>query len=147
MNAVRMRAHGCAGASLLEVLVAVSLLAVSVLGVAAAQLAALRDADAQARRMHAAWVAASIVEAMRAPERVSFVLTRSHAYAAAALRGASLSIVDEAADVSAVAVRWTPAPSALDYEQLHGRGGGACAATEGNAPTSCVALPFASRER
>lgn len=142
MSAIRVSRRGCAGASLLEVLVAVSLLAVSLLGVAAAQIAALRDANAQTNRVRASWVAASIAEAMQAPEWASFVLTRSRAYAAAALPGARISIVDEADDVGAVAVRWTSAPSML--EQWRPSAGGACAVADGRAPANCIALPFAS---
>jgi type IV pilus assembly protein PilV len=128
---------------LLEVLVAVSLLAVSLLGVAAAQLAAVRDADAQAHRVQASWAAASLAEAMQAPDLAAFVLARSRAHAGAALPGARIAIVDETARVSAVAVGWTLTPSALARPQPPG---GACAHAHDNAPTPCVALPFASRQ-
>ena len=145
MKPVRMHPHAFAGSSLLEVLVSISLVAVCLLGVAAAQLAALRDADAQTNRARASWLAVSIVEAMRVPELSSLVLARSRADAAAALPGARISFVDEAGGLSAVAVRWALAPSLSGPRPS--ASAGACPSTEGQGTTECLALPFASAER
>ena len=142
---LRIGARRCAGASLLEVLIAVALLAVSLLGVAAMQLAALGDERAQTNRARASWMAASMAEAMRLPERSSLVLAALRGYASVELPDAHISIVDDTAAVGAVAVRWASARSKLQQPQS---AGDACSLTDGVGlgAAGCIALPFASGE-
>ncbi|MGG1946332.1 hypothetical protein AB1286_16175 [Trinickia sp. NRRL B-1857] len=141
MNAIRRYTHGSTGASLLEVLVALSLLAVSLLGVAAAQLAALRDVDAQMRYAHATWLTASIAEGMRLPEGSSTLFEYSRAQAAQALKGGQVDIIDEARDVRAIVVHWREGAS---QERLPTAG--PCAKGGEQASTRCVAFPFVGDE-
>jgi Tfp pilus assembly protein PilV len=137
MNAIRRYARGSAGASLLEVLVALSLLAVCLLGVAAAQLAALRDVGAQMRREHAMWLSASIAEGMRLPEGPSILFAYSRAQAAAVLRGGQVDIIDEAHGVSAIVVHWLEGSSPI---------GASCPQGDGQALSRCIAFPFVGDE-
>lgn len=145
MNAARsnlVRAHRCAGASLLEVLVAVSLLGVSLLGLAAVQVAALRDTDALAMREQAFWMAASVAEAMRVPELAAPVLARLRVSSPAALPGARISLADETSDVGAAIVHWARAPG--ERERAQSPDAGPCLAAQAGEPVRCIALPFAS---
>lgn len=131
------------GSSLLEVLVALSLLATSMLGAAAVQLAALRGADEQARREHASWIAASVAEGMRSPQAASTMFERSQGRAENLLPGARVSIVAEhAPGVGMVAMQWPRKAGAFGEEQAPGRN--ACPFAERIAPAHCIALPFAS---
>lgn len=145
MNAARvnpLRVRRCAGASLPEVLVAVSLLGVSLLGLAAVQLAALRDTDTLAMRQQAFWIAASVAEAMRAPESAVPVLARLRASGAAALPGARLSLTDETGDVGAAIVHWARSPG--EPERAQSPDAEPCLAAPASEPVRCIALPFAS---
>ncbi|WP_206951311.1 type IV pilus modification PilV family protein [Trinickia acidisoli] len=153
MIAVGQQASACEGSSLLEVLIALALLATSILGAAVAQLGALRDADVQTHREQAAWAAVSIAEAMRLPEVSSHVLTRSRAHAAAALPGARVSVVGEmgemggvggAGDVGAVVVHWAQAPGALELARASGGDPCIVAGAGAGAHAHCIALPFAN---
>jgi Tfp pilus assembly protein PilV len=143
MKIVRIGARRCAGASLLEVLVAVALLAVSLLGVAAMQLSALGDAQVQTHRARASWMAASMAEAMALPELSSLVLARLRRYASVELPAAHISIVDDTAGVGAVTVRWASARNTLQQRQSAGDG---CSLADGLGAADCIALPFASGE-
>lgn len=135
----------CEGASLLEVLVALSLLAVSLVGLAATQLAAQRDADAQARHERAAWMTVSIAEAMRVPSRPSAVLARARALASAALPGAGVSIVDDTMGLRAVVVHWERGAAGA-FAQGRLSDADPCIRTQAHTPANCVALPFARDE-
>jgi hypothetical protein len=131
------------GSSLLEVLVALSLLATSMLGAAAVQLAALRGADEQARREHASWIAASVAEGMRSPQAASTMFERSQGRAESLLPGARMSIVAEhAPGVGMVAMQWPRGTGAFGEEQAPGHN--ACPFAERIARAHCIALPFAS---
>jgi hypothetical protein len=133
------------GSSLLEVLVALSLLATSMLGAAAVQLAALRGADEQARREHASWIAASVAEGMRSPEAASTMFERSQSRAESLLPGARMSIVAEhAPGVGMVAMQWPRGAGAFGEEQALGYNG--CPVAERIAPAHCIALPFATHQ-
>ena len=67
MNPVRIRIKPSCGASLIEVLLAVVLTAVTALGLIASQLWIAREARAAALRDHAVLAADAIAEALRAP--------------------------------------------------------------------------------
>ena len=145
MNAARVnlvRVHRCAGASLLEVLVAVSLLGVSLLGLAAVQLAALRDTDVLAMREQAFWTAASVAEAMRVPESAVPVLARLRVWGTAALPGARISLADETGDVGAAIVHWARSPG--ESERAQSPDAEPCRAAPASEPVRCIALSFAS---
>lgn len=133
---------GHAGASLLEVLIALSLLATSILGAAAAQLSALRHAQEQVHREHASWIAASIAEAMQLPESSSNALTHQRARAQTLLPDARVSVDDEAAGMGAVVVQWAKGKRASRSSWT--RGFDACSVAQGiELHAHCVALPFA----
>lgn len=57
----------CGGSSLIEVMLAVAVLAVTALGLIAGQLWTAREARAMSMREQAAWIADSVAEAMSAP--------------------------------------------------------------------------------
>jgi len=134
---------GHAGASLLEVLIALSLLATSILGAAAAQLSALRHAQEQVHREHASWIAASIAEAMQWSESSSNALAHQRARAQTLLPDARVSVDDEAASIGAVVVQWAKGERASPSPWT--RGFGACPIAYGaDVHAHCVALPFAS---
>ncbi|WP_146014085.1 type IV pilus modification PilV family protein [Trinickia dabaoshanensis] len=141
MSPIHTHGRGCAGASLLEVLVAVSLLAVSLLGIAAAQLASLGDVETQTRRAHASWLAASTAETVRLRAGSSSLLEHSRARAQAVIPGGQVDVVDEAHEVGAVLVHW---PGRVEL----GRSGlrSPCAVGADPALTHCIALPFAGRK-
>jgi hypothetical protein len=141
-RAVRANARRCAGASLLEALVAVSLLAVSLLGLAAAQLAALRDGGAQARREQASWMAASIAETMRMPAWAAPMLARSRASIETELPGARLSFGDEAAGIGTIIVHWGRAQDAQQGAQRPEAG--PCGLTPESGRVHCIVQPFAA---
>jgi Tfp pilus assembly protein PilV len=61
------RASASSGSSLIEVMLAVALMAVTTLGLIAGQLWTAREARAMALREQAAWIADSVAEAMRTP--------------------------------------------------------------------------------
>ena len=127
---------------MLEVLIALSLLAVSILGAASAQLAALRGADARGKREQAEWLAASMAEALRLPETSSHVHARLRAYAEQTLPGVRIGVVDAAPGVGAVVVQW--ALSMGEDAQGRERADSFCALAESGSVARCVTLPFAS---
>lgn len=146
MKFVYFNAKGRSGASLLEVLIALSLLATSILGAAAAQLSALRHAREQVHREHASWIAASIAEAMRLPEGSPNVLARQRERAAAVLPDGRVSAVDEASGIGTVVVEWASGQGAL--RPARARNFGSCAITRGvEAHGHCIELPVASNGR
>ncbi|TAM55081.1 MAG: hypothetical protein EPN57_03470 [Paraburkholderia sp.] len=131
------------GASLLEVLIALSLVASAILGAAAAQLAALRGASSAAHREQAAWIAASVAETMAAGQGLSFRLAHMRERVGAVLPGARVAIVDEAGGLGAVVVHW---PREVDLpEQGRAPRQGSCSSLDNSAASRCIALPFASR--
>lgn len=132
-----------AGTSLLEVLIALSLVASAVLGAAAAQLAALRGAGSAAHREQAAWIAASVAEAMAAGQGLSFRLAHMRERAGAVLPGARVSMVAEAGGAGTAVVQWPHEPD--QPEQGRASRHGSCSPLDSGAPSRCIALPFASR--
>ena len=141
IDVARVGACRCAGASLLEVLVAVSLLATSLLGMAAAQIAAVRDADTRSMREHASWEVASIAEAMRVPESSAPVLARARASIHAAIPNARISFADEASDVGTIMIHWARIPGMQASSELSNEE--SCGFVLAHGPADCVAWPFA----
>lgn len=136
-------ARWSAGASLLEVLIALSLVASAILGAAAAQLAALRGAGSAAHREQAAWVAASVGEAMVAAQGLSFRVAHMRERAGAVLPGGRVAIVDEAGGLGAAVVHWPREPDLPEGGRAPRQA--ACSHLDNGAASRCVALPFASR--
>lgn len=146
MTIVCSHEKGQAGASLLEVLIALSLLATSILGAAAAQLTALRHEQEHVHREHASWIAASIAEAMQVSTRSTNVLAHQRARAQTLLPDARVSVDDETAGIGAVVVQWAKGQRAASSPWT--RGFDACPVAYGaDAHGHCMALPFASHGR
>jgi len=144
--------RGQAGASLLEVLVALSLLATAILGAAAAQLEALRRAEGDVQREQAAWIGASLAEAMHSSssetaEQVASAASagaRAEARAIAHLPGARVEVQGDAEGVGAVIVHWAHRGIASDsWQALTGR---RCPIAEEAALVRCLAFPFVSEK-
>lgn len=141
-----------AGASLLEVLVALSLLATAMLGAAAAQLEALRRAEGDIQREQAAWIGASLAEAMHSSssetaEHVAYAISagaRAQARAIAHLPGARVAVQGDAEGVGAVIVHWAHRGIASDSWQA--LAGGRCPIGEEAALVRCLAFPFVSEK-
>jgi hypothetical protein len=131
-----------AGASLLEVLVALSLLATAMLGAAAAQLDALGGADLQAQREQAAWIGASLAEALQFADAATPAPTSVLARAGTRLPGARVQLLDPADGVGAVAVHWARTGNGTDPGQAPV--GRACPADGETALTHCLMFPFVS---
>jgi Tfp pilus assembly protein PilV len=135
----RLRKHR--GSSLIEVMLAVALMAVTALGLIAGQLWTAREARAMAMREHAAWIADSVAEAMREPPAGDSAIRQLSARATALLPHGEAS-VGESSGVSAARVTWTAlrnTPRAGDVIDKPESCGGA----DVPAGASCVALAFA----
>ncbi|MEX3954741.1 hypothetical protein [Trinickia sp. EG282A] len=139
------RASRCApeeGGSLLEVLVALALAAITIAAAVASQLRVGQAERAAARREEATMIAASIAAAMRDPPSGSHALPHWQAVAASALPQAQVSIVDHAPGIALAVVEWAEpldspssrAPSArIDCANGSGRG---------RPSAACSAIPF-----
>ena len=131
--------HG--GSSLIEVMLAVALMAVTALGLIAGQLWTAREARAMAMREHAAWIADSVAEAMREPSAGDSAIRQWSARAAALLPHGE-ALVGESSGVSAARVTWTAlrdmprVDDAIDKPE-------SCGGADVRASSSCVALAFA----
>lgn len=129
------------GSSLIEVMLAVALLAVTTLGLIAGQLWIAREARAMAMREHAAWIADAVVEAMREPAAGDAAIRQWSALAAALLPHGEAS-VRESGGVSAARVTWAAlrnlprADDVIDKPE-------SCGGADVPAGSSCVALAFA----
>ncbi|WP_281370243.1 type IV pilus modification PilV family protein [Paraburkholderia sediminicola] len=137
--ATRSRRHR--GSSLIEVMLAVALMAVTALGLIAGQLWTAREARAMAMREHAAWIADSVAEAMREPSAGDSAIRQWSARATALLPHGEASVA-ESGGVSAARVTWTAlrdTPRAGDVIDKPESCGGA----DVPAGSSCVALAFA----
>ena len=129
------------GSSLMEVMLAVALMAVTALGLIAGQLWTAREARAMAMREHAAWIADSVVEAMREPSAVDSAIRQWSARATVLLPHGEAS-VGESGGVSAARVTWTTlrdTPRTGDVIDKPESCGGA----DVPAGSSCVVLAFA----
>lgn len=129
------------GSSLIEVMLAVALMAVTALGLIAGQLWTAREARAMAMREHAAWIADSVAEAMREPSAGDSAIRQWSARATALLPHGEAS-VGESSGVSAARVTWaaprnTPrADDVIDKPE-------SCGGADVPRGSSCVALAFA----
>jgi Tfp pilus assembly protein PilV len=131
--------HG--GSSLIEVMLAVALMAVTTLGLIAGQLWTAREARAMAMREHAAWIADSVVEAMYEPSAGDFAI-RPWSTRAATLLPHGEASVQARGGVSTALVTWTAlrdmprADDVIDKPE-------SCGGADVPPGASCVALAFA----
>jgi Tfp pilus assembly protein PilV len=137
MSVGRLCAHE--GSSLLEVLIALVLVALAMVGAVASQLQAVTVERFTADRERALVIATSLAEAMRDERSGSHALPRWQAYAAAMLPGAEISIVDRAPGVALVVVRWA-AQRPHSLTSFLARDG--CMAEPVTAGRACAAVPF-----
>ncbi|MBK3819192.1 hypothetical protein G3A41_13045 [Paraburkholderia aspalathi] len=122
-------------------MLAVALMAVTALGLIAGQLWTAREARAMAMREHAAWIADSVVEAMREPSAGDSAIRQWSARATVLLPHGEAS-VGESGGVSAARVTWTTlrdTPRTGDVIDKPESCGGA----DVPAGSSCVVLAFA----
>lgn len=137
----RRYAFTCDGSSLIEVLLAVALMAVTALGLIAGQLWTAREAHATALREHAAWIADSVAEAMYVPATSDAAIRQWNVRAAALLPHGQAS-VEASGGLSAARVTWVaprhlpPADNIIDKPE-------SCGGVDVPAGLSCVALAFA----
>lgn len=129
------------GSSLIEVMLAVALMAVTALGLIACQLWTAREARAMAMREHAAWVADAVAEAMYSPAAGESAIRQWSARAATLLPRGEASVGYSggvsAARVTWIALRDTPhADDLIDKPE-------SCGGLGVPAASSCVALAFA----
>jgi Tfp pilus assembly protein PilV len=133
----------CEGSSLIEVMLAVALVAVTALGLIAGQVWIAREARAMAMRESAAWIADSVAEAMNAPSLSDAALNQWGAQASVLLPQGEASIGENGAVATArvtwAAVRDRPGPGSgevIDKPE-------SCGGTAAPAGSSCVVLAFA----
>jgi Tfp pilus assembly protein PilV len=137
----RVDALACGGSSLIEVMLAVALIAVTALGLLAGQLWTAREARAMALREQAAWIADGVAEAMSLSVGGDGALERWNERAGVVLPRGGASIVGSGA-VTTARVTWA---------SVHDRPAGgevidkpeSCGGVETPAGFSCVALAFA----
>ncbi|MFB9124483.1 hypothetical protein E2553_10135 [Paraburkholderia dipogonis] len=131
----------CGGSSLIEVMLAVGLMAVTALGLIAGQLWTAREARAMSQREHAAWIADSVAEAMYAPTSGDSAIRQWSARAATLLPHGEASVGD-IGGVSAARVTWTslrdlpPSDDVIDKPAP-------CGGADLPVGSSCVVLAFA----
>jgi Tfp pilus assembly protein PilV len=130
------------GGTLIEVMLAVALTAVTALGLIATQLWMARHANAMAVRERAAWVADSLVEAMHGPWASSFDPAQWQVRVASILPRGQASVIDQAAGVSSARVTWAALRETSgtgDVMDMPESCGGVTMPTG----TSCIAIAFA----
>lgn len=93
------------GSSLIEVMLAVAVMAVMALGLIAGQLWTARDARAMSMREHAAWIADSVAEAVSAPSPGDAALKQWSSKASMLLLRGEASVVGAGA-VSVARLTW-----------------------------------------
>lgn len=134
------RAWVCGGSSLIEVMLAVALVAVSALGLIAAQVWTARETRALALRENAAWMADSLAEAMRTPSMGDAALNQWSARASLLLPHGEASIGESGA-VAMARVTWA---AVLDRPLAGGviEQPEPCGGIDAPTGSSCVALAF-----
>ncbi|HEY2025071.1 MAG TPA: hypothetical protein VGH68_28590 [Paraburkholderia sp.] len=139
----RQCARGCGGSSLIEVMLAVALVAVTALGLIAGQVWIAREARAMTMRESAAWIADSLAETMSVPSLADAALNQSSTQASVLLPHGEASIVESSAVATArvtwAAVRDRPGSGSGDVTDQPA----SCGGLDVPAGSSCVALAFA----
>jgi Tfp pilus assembly protein PilV len=131
----------CRGSSLIEVMLAVALMAVTALGLIAGQLWTAREARAMSMREHAAWIADSVAEAMSAPFAGDSAIRQWGARATVLLPHGEASVGDNGG-VSAARVTWTSLRDMPHSDDVIDKPA-SCGGADLPAGSSCVALAFA----
>nr|WP_328821942.1 hypothetical protein [Paraburkholderia haematera] len=126
---------------MIEVMLAVALMAVTALGLIAGQLWTAREARAMAMREHAAWIADSVAEAMREPSAGDSSIRQWSARAALLLPHGEAS-VGESGGVSIARVTWTALRDMPRTDDVIDKPE-SCGGAEVPTSASCVALAFA----
>ncbi|RZF30827.1 hypothetical protein EVC45_05015 [Paraburkholderia sp. UYCP14C] len=135
------RASACGGSSLLEVMLAVALVAVSALGLIAAQLWTAREARAMTLRESAAWIADSIAEATRTPAMGDAALHQWSAWSSILLPHGDASIGGSGA-VATSRVTWASVRDRSMAGDVIAEPAEPCGDVDAPAGSSCVALGF-----
>ncbi|MGH8780498.1 type IV pilus modification PilV family protein [Paraburkholderia sp.] len=99
--------RGVEGNALIEVMLAVSLMAGTALGLIAAQLWTAREARASATRVQAVLLADALTEAARSPGAIDAASARWRSLAATLLPQGDASVRDLGGGASVVQVLWT----------------------------------------
>lgn len=137
-------ASGCApkmrGSSLIEVMLAVALMAVTALGLIASQLWTAREARATALREQAAWIADSLAETMRVPSAGATAVQQLNSRALSQLPHGEASVSESGglsnARVTWAALRDTPRTGdVIDKPE-------SCGGVDVPAGSACVVLAF-----
>jgi Tfp pilus assembly protein PilV len=131
----------CGGSTLIEVMLAVALMAVTALGLIAGQLWTAREARAMSMREHAAWIADSVAEAMCAPSAGDAAIRLWSARAAVLLPRGDASVGDNGG-VSSARVTWTSLRDMPHSDDVIDKPA-SCGGADLPIGSSCVALAFA----
>lgn len=131
----------CGGSSLIEVMLAVALVAVTALGLIAGQLWTVREARAMSMREHAAWIADSVVEATYAPSAADAAIRQWSARAAVVLPHGEASVRDNGG-VSFARVTWAALRDMPHSDDVIDKPV-PCGGADLPVGSSCVALAFA----
>jgi Tfp pilus assembly protein PilV len=126
------------GGSLVEVLVALALVASTMLAAVASQLHAVTAERSAARREQALLIAASMADSLRDGSPSAPALPFGHGYAGTSLPGAEISIVDEMERVSLAVISWPDEHADESRGRTHA---GSCP-PDTPAARACAALPF-----
>jgi Tfp pilus assembly protein PilV len=128
------------GSSLIEVMLAVAVMAITTLGLIAGQLWTAREARAMSMREHAAWIADSVAEAMSAPSSSDAALRQWSARAGTLLTHGEAAVV-ATAGVSAARVTWTASRNLPHVGDVIDKPE-SCSGVDAPVGLSCVALAF-----
>jgi prepilin-type N-terminal cleavage/methylation domain-containing protein len=139
MSTVRLRR--LRGVSLIEVMLAIALMAVTALGVIAAQLWIAREGRAAALREHAILVADAVAEAARAPVSGDAGLQQWKARAASLLPQGDATISERGGGVSFARVTWS-AVSNLPASIVTVDKPASCGDAALPAGVACIAMAF-----
>lgn len=140
----KRKGAGDSGSSLIEVMLAVALMAVTALGLIAAQLWTAREARATALREHAAWVADSVAETLcgACPSSAGEAAMRQWGARASTLLPHAEVTVVESGGVSAARVTWLSVRDMPCTNELIDKPE-SCGGADVPSGFSCVALAFA----
>ncbi len=131
----------CGGSSLIEVMLAVALMAVTALGLIAGQIWTAREARAMAMREHAAWIADSVAEAISSPAVGDSAIRHWNARATVLLPQAQVS-VGESGGISTARVTWVSPPDMHHADDVIDKPA-SCGGVDLPVGSSCVVLAFA----
>jgi Tfp pilus assembly protein PilV len=123
------------GDSLIEVLIAISLTAITALGIIAAQTALARSERALLMRERATSIADSVAEGIRRDADRDTVVTLWRNRAASMLPDGDVTVLERGDDVHIAVVKWHANDDASS--------GSSCLEPEAGAKLACVAVAFA----